>query len=67
MEKINKKYVSKIYDFINSHPALYSIVSQEINQIISQLIYQESTNQLIVNGFQLRMDLPEIKQTFGMA
>ncbi len=62
MEKINKKYVSKIYDFINSHPALYSIVSsKKLSQIISQLIYQKSTNQLIVNGFQLRMDLPRNK------
>lgn len=59
LEKMDHKYVAHIYDFVNSHPALYAIPNQrKLGAMLDCLVNGSRSNQMIVNGFQLRLDLP---------
>lgn len=53
------EYRSGVYDAINSHPEIYRLAGKpEIVAHADRFINGEETGQVIVKGFQLRMDVP---------
>ncbi len=60
LEAIDHQYVAKVYDLINFHPLLYKMSGHDrLQSVVDALINGRANEEIIVNGFQLRMDLPK--------
>lgn len=59
LEAIDHDFAATVYDVINSHPEIFRVAgSAELRRVADILVNREPKNELVVTGFQLRMDLP---------
>lgn len=59
LERADHALAAGVYDIINSHPEVYRLAgSDALRRVADVLINRQAANEIIVSGFQLRMDLP---------
>ena len=59
LEEVDHGYVAKVYDLVNSHPCVHHLMAHApLQRVVDVLLNGRPCGELVVNGSQLRMDLP---------
>jgi len=59
LEAVDHDLAATVYDVVNSHPEMFRLSGSEgLRRVADVLINGRPTNELVITGFQLRMDLP---------
>jgi ectoine hydroxylase-related dioxygenase (phytanoyl-CoA dioxygenase family) len=59
LEALDHDLAATVYDIVNSHPEVFRLAgSAELRRVADILVNRAPSNELVVSGFQLRMDLP---------